>query len=266
MKAGTSSFGHDLNKHPEIFVYPNEIHYFSSIHYQITKNLKWYLEHFNETDGKVWIGEKTPTYSYHPEAAERIYKEFPKIKLIWLLRDPIDRAYSHYNFFLQRGQEYASFKQAINRELKGQTDHFTKNYLDRSIYVNQISAFQEYFSLDNMIFLKYEDYIHSPQQTINQVIDFFKLPMFHLPLNKSSKRNQTYLPRNRYLQYFLRYLFKEKLQKGSRIYKKLSQVNRLKTPGYPPLDPGTKGFLREYFAPFEKELQDLIGISSFKNN
>ena len=113
---------------------------------------------------KFLTGEATPTYLHHPLTAKRISELLPNIKLIILLRNPIDRAYSHYQMEKRLGYEELTFEEAINFEtsrLEGESEKMFKDpnyysyerqiysYLTSGIYVDQLKLWMNYFSKIN---------------------------------------------------------------------------------------------------------------------
>src|SRR4051812_46716716 len=116
-KGGTSSLFEYLKQHPNIKTsVVKEVHYYDS---DYKKGMKWYRSFFplNEKNKKIIYGEASPYYFFHPLVPERIYKDNPNIKLILLLRDPVDRAYSHYQMERRKGREkLKSFEEAILKE------------------------------------------------------------------------------------------------------------------------------------------------------
>jgi len=108
------------------------------------------------------VGEKTPTYSYQPESPERIASLLPQVKLIWIFRHPVARLVSHYWFFVSTGKERLSLAKALAREDAGKTSDYTMRYRDRSIYVKQVERYQQFFALDQMLFLLFEEYLQNP--------------------------------------------------------------------------------------------------------
>jgi hypothetical protein len=78
------------------------------------------------TAGKLVSGEATPYYIFHPLVPDRVYKLFPNVKLIVLLRNPVDRAWSHYHHEVRGGFEQLSFEEAILSKLTGSTEKLIK--------------------------------------------------------------------------------------------------------------------------------------------
>ena len=116
-KSGTSLLYRLLNQHPEIYLAKGkEIHFFNRDE-NYNKGIEWYSEHFAGSEDYKRVGEVTPDYNYVPTVPGRIYKTLGKdIKLIFMLRNPVDRAYSNYWMSFRRGHERFSFEKAIIHE------------------------------------------------------------------------------------------------------------------------------------------------------
>lgn len=151
-------------EHPEIFVpiKDNEIDFFS---WRYNKGFDWYNTLFEEaTDGQV-IGEISPRYLSvldHP-VAKRIYEFQPKMKLIITLRNPVERAYSHYHLHLRSNEGFGKPEEEI---LEG------TEYFDYSLYYDSIQRFLKYFPRDNMIFMIYDDLESQPKAYLTEVFSF----------------------------------------------------------------------------------------------
>ena len=93
-KGGTTYLHGLLQEHPQVFLaHPKELHYFSLHH---GRHVGWYADHFADASTGQRCGEVTPYYLFHPLAAERIHAAIPNVKLVVLLRDPVERALSQY--------------------------------------------------------------------------------------------------------------------------------------------------------------------------
>ena len=108
MKSGTSSLRDYLRDHPEVFIPPEEeLHYFvEGINWK--QGLDWYRARFADAGDAIAVGEKSPTYTMHPEhpgVPERIAALLPEVRLIYVVRHPIERIKSHYVHQFERGQE-----------------------------------------------------------------------------------------------------------------------------------------------------------------
>jgi hypothetical protein len=192
-KGGTTFLYDLLGQHPHVQpAMRKEIHYFDRY---FDKGTAWYLSRFPApawTDGRKSItGEATPYYLFHPHAARRMAQAVPQVRLIALLRDPIDRAHSGYRHQARQGRETLGFEEAIVAEesrLRGERDrmlqdehyasfnyqHFT--YLSRGIYVDQLMEWSKYFDGDQMLVLKSESLFNQTNHVLKSVLDFLGLP------------------------------------------------------------------------------------------
>jgi len=187
-KGGTSSLFYYLKEHPQMQMpQEKEIHYFD-LNYN--KGLKWYESHFPNqgVSGNLITGEASPYYLFHPLAPERAFSICPKVKLIALLRNPVDRAYSHYAMERKKGNDqHSSFEIAIEAEearLKGEAEriisesnynsynHQKFSYLERGKYSVQIKRWLNYFPCHQCLFIKSENFFSNPQSELRKVYDF----------------------------------------------------------------------------------------------
>ena len=149
----------------------------------------------NKLQSKCLSGEATPRYLHYPHAPKRIFSMLPNVKLIVLLRNPIDRAYSHYQMEVDSGHEKLSFEDAISNEeekitndmKKMESDEnfysvnfYRKSYTTRGIYVTQLERWFKYFPIEQFMILKSEDLYSNPSKIYKQVLDFLDLPKHEL--------------------------------------------------------------------------------------
>ena len=119
-KGGTTYLHGLLKQHPQVYLaYPKEVHFFS-LHYD--KGLNWYSHQFDIATADQRCGEITPYYLFHPLAAERIATALPKVKLVVLLRDPVDRALSQYFHSKRLGLESLDLEEALIAEPRRLSD------------------------------------------------------------------------------------------------------------------------------------------------
>ena len=117
---------------------------------------------------------------YWDQCIKRIWKYDNKVKLIAILRNPIDRAFSHWNMEIDRKKETADFKSCIKYELdrikEGSfVQHRVRSYVDRGFYYNQITRIYRYFKKDQVLFIKYEDFKNSQELSLVKIFDFLKI-------------------------------------------------------------------------------------------
>jgi len=200
-KAGTTTLFAHMCQHPKI-VAPliKEVHYFENPR-NFSRGLDWYLSHFpNSSD--CMTGEATPSY-YHPLVPERVAAQFPDAKLILLARNPVDRAYSHYQRQVRRGREPLPFETALESEsdriepdlamlakdpLWPAMGLRTYSYRWQGRYLMHINRWLSCFSKDNLLVVPSESYFSQPDQTIAQILDF--LGVDPVALNLPQVRNQ----------------------------------------------------------------------------
>lgn len=206
-KGGTTSLYSYLVQHPKIApVLTKEIHYFDG-HY--SEGLPWYKAHFPfsfQMKGKI-TGEATPYYLYHPHAPKRAAELVPNAKLIILLRNPVERAYSHYNMGNKLNIENReSFEEAIEAEEGRIREDWNKmiedpswessnvqNYslLDRGRYLAQIQRWEACFPKENMLILSSEEFFSDPASVTKKVWKFLGAADYPLQ-NKKAKNIGVY--------------------------------------------------------------------------
>jgi len=207
-RSGTTSLYHYLTDHPQInAAVVKEIHFFD-LAYQ--KGLNWYRGNFPWLPAKngesgMLTGEASPYYIFHPHAPARIARYFPAMKIIVLMRNPVDRAYSHYQNEVKLGFERLSFEEAVEQEnsrINGEIEimlrdekynsfnHRHYSYVSRGIYVEQLKNLMKSFPREQVHFIRSEDFFASPQKVLSQVLDFLSLPDWKYPDFKVHNRLQ----------------------------------------------------------------------------
>lgn len=193
-KGGTSTLHKYLSESDELFFpFKKELHFFDAYY---SKGMKWYHDKFIAPAGKQYkhAGEATPYYFFHPEIPKRIYKEFPTAKFVILFRNPIERAFSHYQMSVRRELENRSFDEAINNEAryirwqrfkmrwnkKFNLKHVEKSYISRGFYGKQLGRWLKLFPRESFLFLKSEDFFTNPQPLVNKVCDFLDIKSINI--------------------------------------------------------------------------------------
>ena len=110
-RCGTTSLYNYLIQHPQIVPSSKkEVHFFD-LNFHLGQS--WYEKHFPEVSDNILTGEASPYYIFHPLCPKRIFDYDPSVKLIVILRNPIDRAYSHYRHIVRLGHEPLKFEDAL---------------------------------------------------------------------------------------------------------------------------------------------------------
>lgn len=177
-KAGTSALDYYLRQHPEIKMAKiKEVHYFDndSFFENAKGDYSYYHKFFGNLKNRFLYGEATPIYIYWKNAIERIKKYNKNIKLIILLRDPVERAYSHWNMELKKGNEKKDFSECIKADLKSNSQDRVTSYIDRGKYSSQIIRLLKLFDRSQLHFIKYEDFNNKQSEEITKVFKFLNL-------------------------------------------------------------------------------------------
>jgi hypothetical protein len=201
-RCGTTSLYKYLAEHP-LFVSATlgtkGVHFFDT-HYG--NGLAWYRAHFPTTARRRWFhachgadlitGEASPYYLFHPHAPYRIARDLPEAKLIVLLRDPVERAYSQWQHELTRGfEDLERFEDALDAEpgrlasdlqrMNADPDyrgpaHQHWSYMARSRYAEQLEVYRSLFPAEQLLAIKSEDLFSTPEAEYARVQAFLGLP------------------------------------------------------------------------------------------
>lgn len=199
-KSGTTSLFYLLNAHPRLAgSWPKEMHYFSKKHQP--RDLEWYKSHFTSLKKNPLFFEASPNYIYHEHVARKLKELYPSIKLIVVLRNPVDRAYSAWNMYYEHFKNgklrdrlprvsateenlmyaqltgtqdrYPSFKECAEIEMaqieKGGTEGI--NFLRKGLYFDQIRTYLKYFERSQLLVIGIKD-LKEPQIITDKVLKF----------------------------------------------------------------------------------------------
>jgi len=258
-KCGTTTLQEHAAQHPDIFIPEEgtagrEIHFFRE---NWEKGIKWYEQFFEGWKGEKAIGEKTPGYMFYPEVAERIKRVLPNVKLIFILRDPVDRAYSHYWMERIRGAEKRGFEKAAFAE--------NSSYLDRGKYVLQLKRFNKYFKNNQMLILILKDLKENPIRVYKKFFDFLGVDASFVPSNLY----RIYMKGGIYRSDLLGKC-RNKIEETNFPKQICSLIDIINVKGllpdklfgrgkksYPPLSTNMREKLIDYFRPFNNELANM---------
>lgn len=183
-KGGTTSLQKLLEQHPGVYLPPcKEVHYFS-LH--ADESPSWYASHYQNARWGQKRGDITPFYLFHPQAPERIQALLPRVRLIALLRDPVERTLSQYFHARRHGFESLDLGEALAAEPErlqsGGSYSFQKHsYLARSRYLEQLDRYEALFPRKRMLVLKSEELFNHTESTWKQIQHFLKLREIPLP-------------------------------------------------------------------------------------
>lgn len=213
MKAGTSSLYRYMKQHPQVYLSPIKEPYFFAIEDEtnssnsITKakeycvdNIEVYRTLFEGVSNETAIGEASTFYLYSPKAPERIQHYVPDVKLIAMLRDPAQRAYSHFLNMVRQGFEpITDFAQAIREEeTRARNDLSWAYYVRLGFYYTQLQRYFDRFDRDQIKVYLYEDWNANPSGVLQDIFQFLSINDTFVP-DMSTKYNVSGIPKNKTL-------------------------------------------------------------------
>jgi hypothetical protein len=183
-KGGTSALDAYLRTHPEICMAARkEIHFFDNEYIFRFSPIKYpiYHSYFNPRPHHRIIGESTPIYMYWLDAPRRIWHYNPRMKIVIVLRNPIERAYSHWN--KNKNADRLTFWDALQKERDRCKEafpyqHRVFSYVDRGFYSEQLRRIWQYFPKEQVLLLRNEDLRNSPNDTLQRLADFLGIGCF----------------------------------------------------------------------------------------
>ncbi len=206
-KSGTSSLHDLLNLHPEICMSKNkEPHFWTNkiVSENTEQDIMYYLKNFNLEKSYSYYGESSTGYFYFDLFKNNLLTlKKLKPKFIFILRNPIDRVYSHYCYVKSLGSEDDNFKDAVLKDHQKNPqpedllpELIVKNYYQYSLYGKWLSKFYEIFDEDQIKVILFEDFKENQLQTLNECFDFLKLPKLDtIPEIKSNVTVKTKFPK-----------------------------------------------------------------------
>jgi hypothetical protein len=259
-KAATTSLWRYLQAHPDVFMARiKEPHFFSRGGVNgipVAKTEDAYLELFARAGGAAYRGEASVSYLWDPRAAAAIGRRVPDARILISLRDPVERAYSHYWTHVRIGTERRTFRDAVEAELAEHSELTTvpPPYVSRGYYAEQVRPYLELF--DDVLVLFFEELVADVRGSMRTVFGFLALdpspadrikPVAHFPFA---------VPRNA----VARRLLGRRAVKGLAAFRGPRQ-RALMQHRKPELDADTRALLREVYAPHDERLRALLGRS-----
>ncbi len=252
-RGGTTSLYYYLTEYAGVFsALHKEVHFFDD---QFASGMSWYRAQFPTRLQKFYVeqfsrrrfitGESTPYYLFSPHVPKRIKEALPGVKLIVLLRNPVDRAYSHHWLATYEGHETLSFEKAIKCEAERLAceqekmladEHYESfnhrhfAYLERGIYVNQLQHWMSYFPKEQFLILKSEAFYRDPVTAVKQTMEFLDVPVTALNTRQPFKQ------------------YREPTPKGFKNIQKPREM-----------DSEVRATLVEYFRPHNARLYEFLG-------
>jgi len=169
VKGGTTALQVYCTEHPQIcMANPKETSFFDKF---FNKGWDWYWQFFTPNKHTKLIGESAPGYMSDRRTYKRLRKHNPNLKLVFILRDPCDRAYSLY--VMHQDNPHQAYRQFLGEPMiLPPFEKQIKNdirYIDESLYAKHIKALMEYFPKEQMYFIRNEELLYKTQETMDKL-------------------------------------------------------------------------------------------------
>ncbi|MDG1719046.1 MAG: sulfotransferase [Flavobacteriales bacterium] len=185
-KSGTTTLYEILRQHPDIYIPAFKEPHFFDIPENYKNGIEWYKRNYFRNANKKIIADFTPSYFFEKEAPKRIFKNLGKdMKFVVILRNPVDRAYSHYLHSKRDDHESENFEKSLELEVsrlkkhENQSDYLSylrHSYVHQGLYAQMIDSYLQYFSLDNFLFIHFEDELLQERElTIKRILEFLEI-------------------------------------------------------------------------------------------
>jgi hypothetical protein len=256
-KAGTTALYDALVSHPDVCMsQPKETEFFN---WRYRRGWEWFATHFDHYDGERVVGEASTRTMATPLAPERISERLPDVKLVFLLRNPIERAYSAFWYYLAQGilcpnDDFSSFIRTEGHPLRQEIIHYGR-------YDEHLDRFLTTFERSQMLILFHEDLVSNPTRQLQRLFSFLNIDPDSVPNQPMDRKNVTRYPSSSGLYAWAKSVWKpvrsvlddwipslvDSLQRTGKAA--LLQTDR------PPLTDADRAYLQRLYAPTVEALQ-----------
>ncbi len=216
-KAGTTSLYFYLEQHPEIFMSPvKETNFFSydltvkqNLYYKERGISEWneYVGLFKGAENKKAIGEASVSYLFYPEVAEAIKSKFPNGKIIIMLRNPVERAMSHYYMDHKLGYVQTSFDEILFAKNKTRLQElYYQQFISLGMYYEQVKRYVTVFGKEKVMIIFFEDFKKDTHAVVKNLYHFLGVNE-NDEIDTEKKHNTFQTPRNRFVHAFYKNKF-----------------------------------------------------------
>jgi hypothetical protein len=227
----------------------------------LISNWSDYLKLFQNVNGEKAIGEASVCYLWSRTAARNISFSTPNAKIIMVLRNPVDRAFSQYKQAVAGGLVAGSFREHIRISLSRKFDKFEvlNPFLEYGLYYEQVKRYKDLFRAQNLRIYLYEDYRNSPKNTLADIFEFLEVDPEFSP-DMSARHLEARVPRFIWISYMLRKSGVWSLLKHAAPATLRPRVRKLVSRNGQNLemDPADRAFLSDYYREDATRLSTLI--------
>ena len=264
-RCGTTYLWGLLKQHPQIFMSEEkETQYFGELLQDKGYPIQQYKHHFAAVRNEIAIGEASVENMFLDGIAPLISQTLGNnIRLIFLLRNPIDRAYSHYWMMIAKYREYLPFEKALRAEPhrihRSFHDLRSYSYISRGYYATQIQRYLRYFPRERMLFLLSDDLYNHTDQTLSSICRHLGVTE-HFRFEKSVDKYSMPIPKNITLFRLLNFV-QLSIKEKPGYWKIRAWQNKLldRKNTYPPMQETTRIKLQEYYLNANQDLGHLLG-------
>ncbi|MFC2114784.1 sulfotransferase [Bacteroidota bacterium] len=291
-KAGTTSLYRYLNQHPGIYFSPvKEPNFFSTdikpesfksdyrkqtpilgnkyfkdkplkdVHLSFIRNEDYYFQLFENVKKETAIGECSTSYLFSTQAAKEIYSFNPDARIISILRNPIERALSHYLMGVRFGYTSKPFRETIEEDMRAKEKGWgiSKLYIELGFYWEQLQRYIDLFNKNNLRFYLTDELTNNPQQLLSDVYHFLEVE--DMEIQDNGKFNEARIPKYKKLN---KILYQTGLDKYLKFLLSDSFTQKIKSSYYtkeelPALNESDKLFLAEIYAEDIRKTESIIG-------
>ena len=191
-RCGTTSVYHMLNSNPEVFLPEKKELWFFYTESEWLRGVDWYADCFSGHGGAKAVGEATPLYFCDPKAVRRMAKLIPDLKILLVLRNPIERLSSHYWFNVRKSKEPLEMEEAVEAELSDKRpwklDKGALNYVGIGLYDTHIRRLWKAFSPAQVHVIIIEEIVADPNRVFEGLWGFLGVAPMGLPT--APKKNE----------------------------------------------------------------------------
>ena len=210
VKCGTTSIWAHLRQHPQVFVPAvKEPHFFADCvapvpkavaHQHCPGDVERYQRLYQGAEKYAAIGDLSPSYLWDEDAPAKIHKVSPQAKIVIMLRDPVDRAFSHYLLKVQEGAERRPFLKAVQEDyaLKQKGWWISNLYVELGLYTAQVRRYMEIFGEDQVKVFLFDDLNRNPEDLFSRLCQFIGIDPALVEKSELEKVHNPYkVPRSR---------------------------------------------------------------------
>ncbi len=241
-KAATTAICRHLSQHPEVFFSHPKEPFFFAYDDVYERGWSWYEQLFSAAGNAKAIGEGSTVYAQletFPKTLERISRHLDHLKIIYAVREPLERIRSHWIELHSQGLTMLPFDQAVREDFQ---------YIDASCYHRQLTAYESRFGPENVLVLFYDDFSRDPASVMRRCFEFLEVdPHFQVPQIEqrvyASEGKRADLPFTNFLRHHVPWFLKLRDYSPARARELAKRLLKRRIDKKPEWTPETRRFL-----------------------